>query len=66
MTQEEVMKYNSKCTNVENYSLSYVGSYGITVWDHTTGEFIDFYWHECYDLWDHVDRICGYNSEVQL
>lgn len=60
MTEKEIREYNSKCTNSENYELSYVGSYGITVYEHSTGEFIDFYWHQEYDLWKHIDQLCGY------
>jgi hypothetical protein len=62
MTEAEIREYNSKCTNSKNYELSYVGTYGITVLEHATGEFIDFYWHAEYDLWGHIDRLCVYTD----
>lgn len=40
MTEKEIREYNSKCTNSENYELSYVGSYGITVYEHATGDLL--------------------------
>lgn len=63
MTRDEMKKYNEKC--VGEYRLYDTGtSWGFTLMSTETGKMLEVV-GAGWELWDRVDRLCGYREGEQ-